>query len=32
MYVVGEGMLCPVTDEEEARKLIENIKKTRDKK
>ncbi len=32
MYVIGEGMLCPVTDEDEARKLIENIKKSQEKK
>ena len=29
MYVVGEGMLVPVSDEREARQLIENINKTR---
>ena len=29
MYVVGEGMLVPVRDEQEARQLIENINKTR---
>jgi len=32
MYVIGEGMLVPVNDEEEAQRLIDNIKKTRDSK
>ena len=32
VYVVGEGMLCPVSDEDEAHKLIENIRKSQDKK
>ena len=29
VYVIGEGMLVPVSDEEEAQRLINNIKKTR---
>ena len=28
MYVVGQGLLVPVRDEEEGRQLIENITKT----
>ena len=31
MYVVGQGLLVPVRDEEEGRQLIENITKTEGK-
>ena len=32
MYVVGQGLLVPVRDEEEGRQLIENITKTEGKR
>ena len=32
MYVVGQGLLVPVHDEEEGRQLIENITKTEGKR
>ena len=32
MYVIGQGLLVPVRDEEEGRQLIENITKTEGKR
>ena len=32
MYVIGQGLLVPVRDEQEGRQLIENITKTEGKR